>query len=327
MIISLKKYITIEKKPHRGLMPLEWTVLGYALFTLLMVLFTYTKLESPEALIWGRVRLCFITLAVWAVYELVPCRVTRLLRVIVQGVLLAIWYPDTYELNRILPNLDHHFAEIDQMLFGCQPALLFSQHYPSHVVSELMDLGYASYYPLIILTLLIFFFGQYKNFERATWIILASFFTYYVIYDVLPVAGPTFYYKAVGIKDIVAGTFPSLGDYFNSHQDCLPAPGYTDGIFYHLVEDAKAAGERPTAAFPSSHVGVSTVCLLLVIYTRYWRWLWLFVPLYVLLCMSTVYIQAHYLIDALAGLVTGITFFYVGLVLTKRMKGCQVTEH
>ena len=53
MIISLKKYITIEKKPHRGLMPLEWTVLGYALFTLLMVLFTYTKLESEVGIARG----------------------------------------------------------------------------------------------------------------------------------------------------------------------------------------------------------------------------------------------------------------------------------
>ncbi len=134
----------------------------------------------------------------------------------------------------------------------------------------------------------------------------ASFIIYYVIFIFVPVAGPTFYYHAVGLSDIAKGVFPPMHDYFNYCTDCLPTPGYTDGIFYHLVEDAKAAGERPTAAFPSSHVSISTVCMLLAWHSGNRKLTYTLLPFYIFLCLATVYIQAHYLIDALAGLVTGI---------------------
>ena len=78
----------------------------------------------------------------------------------------------------------------------------------------------------------VYYFGwYYKEFNRAAFIILASFFIYYVIFIFVPVAGPTFYYKAVGLHNITAGIFPNIHDYFNHHQECLPSPGYTDGIF------------------------------------------------------------------------------------------------
>jgi len=38
-------------------------------------------------------------------------------------------------------------------------------------------------------------------------------------------------------------------------------------------------------------------------------------PFYVFLCMATVYIQAHYVIDAIAGVVTGVVFYGVGSLI------------
>ena len=262
-------------------------------------------------MLWFRVRVVAITTALWAVYRLVPCPAMMMVRVGMQMALLAWWYPDTYELNRLFPNLDHVFAAWEQSLFGFQPALAFSQSVPSPVVSELMSLGYASYYPMIALVVVCYFFYRGKDFLRCATVIMTSFFIFYVVFDFLPVAGPTFYYKAVGIDEIARGVFPNVHDYFATHTDCLPTPGYTDGVFYQLVESAKEAGERPTAAFPSSHVGVSTICVLLALRLRR-RWLmWLMLPLWVLLCMATVYIQAHYAIDAMAGLVCGCTLYFV----------------
>lgn len=317
--MNIKQHIQIEPQPTRRLMPLEWVVLAYAGLTMLMVLFTYTRLPHPEAMVWERVRLAAITLGIWAVYQLLPCRLTRLLRVLVQTALLATWYPDTYELNRVFPNLDHHFALMDQELFGFQPALTFSAHFPSIWVSELMDMGYASYYPMIVVVLLYYYAQRYQEFERCAWMVLASFFAYYVVYDLLPVVGPTYYYKAVGLENIRNGVFPSVGAWFDSHTECLPSPGWTEGFFHQLVVSAKAAGERPTAAFPSSHVGISTLCMLLLWRTNT-KWLWRsMLPLYVLLCLATVYIQAHYAVDALAGLLTGILSYWLGLYLSSKM--------
>ena len=317
----MRDLFKIEAKPQRGLLALEWVMLAYLAFTLLMVFFTYTKVVNPEAMIWGRVRIVVVTLAMWGVYRMIPCKVTKFARIAVQMALLSWWYPDTYELNRLLPNLDHVFAGIEQNVFGCQPALLFAKALPWTVVSELMDMGYASYYPMIALAAVYYFVWKYSEFERASFVIMASFFAYYVIFVLVPVAGPTFYYKAVGIDTVMSGIFPNIHDYFNTHTECLPSPGYTDGIFYQLVEDAKAAGERPTAAFPSSHVGISTVIMLLVWHTRNRRLFYCMLPFYCFLCMATVYIQAHYAIDAMAGLVSGIAFYFIFMLVSRGMIG------
>lgn len=317
----LKQLFAIEKKPKKGLLTLEWIVLAYMSLTLVILMFTYTKAENPVAMLCGRARIVAITAALWLVYRLVPCRFTRGVRICVQLALLSWWYPDTYELNRVFPNLDHVFAQMEQNLFGCQPALHFADTFSWPVISELMSMGYASYYPMIAVVAFFYFFRRYAEFERAAVILLASFFIYYVVFIFVPVAGPTFYYKAVGIDNIVAGVFPNVHDYFNFHTDCLTTPGYADGVFYHLVEDAKAAGERPTAAFPSSHVGIATVCMLLAWHSRNRRLLYILLPFYVFLCFATVYIQAHYVIDALAGLVSGVVLYYALLFATKRMKG------
>ena len=240
---------------YKGLLPFEWVVLAYILFTSAIVLFTSTKMANPEAMIWGRIRVGTMTIALWIVYRMLPCKLTMFMRVGAQMALLAWWYPDTFELNRLFPNLDHVLATWEQQLFGFQPALIFARTFSSPIISELMDCGYVSYFPMIATIILFYFFRRYDEFQRTVFVILASFFTYYVIFDLVPVVGPTFYYKAIGLHNVAQGVFPNMHDYFNLHQDCLPSPGYVQGFFYDLVEDAKAAGERPTAAFPSSHVG------------------------------------------------------------------------
>ncbi len=313
----IRNLFQLEKKPLRGLMPVEWAMVAYLLLTFLLIFVFYTKMNDPQILIFGRLRIVAMTAALWLVYRIAPCRLTRLIRIGAQMGLLAWWYPDTYELNRVLPNLDHVFATWEQSLFGCQPALLFHQELPDALFSELFDMGYAAYYPMIALTVVYYFGWHYKQFERASLVIMTSFFIYYVVFIFVPVVGPTFYYRAVGLKQVSAGIFPNLHDYFNTHQACLPSPGYTDGIFYRLVEDAKAAGERPTAAFPSSHVGISTVCMLLLWHVRNYKLIAVMAPFYILLCCATVYIQAHYLVDALAGLVSAVVLFALLMLFTR----------
>ena len=315
----IKDYFKIDKNPKKGLMTLEWVMLGYMAITIITMLFTYTKLVNPEAMLWGRLRVLVMTIALWAVYRMIPCRITKMVRIIAQMALLAWWYPDTYEINRMFPNLDHIFAGWEQGLFGCQPALLFAKALPWAVVSELMSMGYFMYYPMIALVTFYYFFCRYYEAERAAFVMLASFFIYYLVYIYVPVAGPTFYFDAVGISEITKGIFPALGDYFNTHTNCLPTPGYTDGIFYQLVEDAKNAGERPTAAFPSSHVGVSTICMLLVWHAGNRKMLYVMLPFYIFLCLATVYIQAHYLIDAIAGLITAVVIYFALMAVSKGM--------
>ena len=126
----------------------------------------------------------------------------------------------------------------------------------------------------------------------------------------LPVAGPQFYFPAIGFDNVSKGIFPAIGDYFNHHQELLPGPGYQHGFFYSLVEGSQQVGERPTAAFPSSHVGISTILMIMA-----WRGskklFACLIPFYMLLCGATVYIQAHYVIDAIVGFFSAFLLYVV----------------
>jgi membrane-associated phospholipid phosphatase len=308
---GLKSLFAIDKKPHGGLLVVEWVMMAYTAFTLLFMLFTWTSLQHPYTMLWERAQAIIMTLALWGVYRMVPCRFTHFCRIGGQLALLPTWYSDTFELNRTLPNLDHVFAQWEQTVMGGQPALSFAQDWSHPVFSELMHLGYSSYFPLIAAVVLYFFFVQYEQLGRTAFIILTSFFLFYVIFDLLPVSGPQYYYLAAGFDNIAHGVFPNLGHYFASHQESLPIPGWSDGVFYQLVSLAHETGERPTAAFPSSHVGVTTVLLLIAWYSGSRRLFFCLLPFFLLMCFATVYIQAHYAIDVAGGLVTGVIFFFV----------------
>ena len=312
------KIFEIEKKSRKGLLPIEWIILGYLVLTLLLALFMTTKIHDIGPLIWERFRFVMMMLGLWVVYRLIPCRLTMFFRIALQLLFLGIWYPETFEFNRHFPNLDHLFATYEQSLCGCQPALLFSQASAHPVFSELMHLGYSSYFPLIALITLFYFFRRYDQFLQAEFILLGAFFIYYVIFIFLPVTGPQYYYLAAGFDQIAKGVFPDMGNYFATHMEKATTPGWSDGFFYSLVEGMHEAGERPTAAFPSSHVGITTILMFLAWRTRCKPLFWGIMPFYVLMCFATVYIQAHYVIDVIGGWISAIVFYIVLLFVSKK---------
>jgi len=296
---------------NRRLMLFEWVVLGYVLLTTLYVLFFWGRLVEPWSMLWWRVGSVTTIILLWQAYCRWPGRWTVLLRVCAQLVMLSSWYPDTYELNRIWPNLDHVFASWEEWVFGSQPALWLSQRYSSALVSELLALGYVSYFPMIGAVTLYYFLFRYERLGYAAFVILGSFYLFYIIFVALPVVGPQFYYQAVGCDQIAAGVFPDVHNYFLTHRESLPIPGESGGLFHNLLLLTHAAGERPTAAFPSSHVGVCMVLLWLSWEARSRRLFLFLLPLAILMFFATFYIQAHYVIDAFSGLLAGTLFYWL----------------
>jgi len=218
--------------------------------------------------------------------------------------LLAYWYPETFEFNRYLPNLDHVFVAWEQTLFGCQPSLVFSEMMPQKWFNELMNLGYFAYFLMIAGTAFIFYFSVREHFEKAINTIVAGFFIYYLIFILVPVAGPQYYFPAV--KE--AGKI-EIGTFFDKNENIKPETVADAYLFRELVKTAQTQ-EKPTAAFPSSHVGMTTILMLLLwFHTR--KWAYIFAPFYVLLMLSTVYIKAHYLVDVPAGIISGILIYWL----------------
>ncbi len=301
----------------KGLFAVESISLIYNAVTSVMILFLYGKMDHPGVMLLERAGIVAITFALIYVYQKYPCKLTAFIRMAVQMGFLAYWYPDTFEFNRLFPNLDHLFASAEQFIFCSQPSVLFSEYCPSMWFSEPFNLGYFFYYPLIAIVTIYYFLFRFDWFEKISFVLVTSFFIYYFIYILLPVAGPQFYFPAIGMDNVMAQNFPAIGDYFNNNAILLPGPGYNHGFFYNLVEASQEVGERPTAAFPSSHVGISTIVMIMA-YRVNRKLCYVLIPFYFLLCCATVYIQAHYLIDVFAGWISGVCIYIASTWMYKK---------
>jgi membrane-associated phospholipid phosphatase len=75
------------------------------------------------------------------------------------------------------------------------------------------------------------------------------------------------------------------------------------------MEAAHETGERPTAAFPSSHVGVTVILSILAWKARNKSLFILTLVFLVLINLATIYLRAHYVIDIIAGWITAIVIY------------------
>lgn len=315
MVVKVDLFDRVGEKQN-GLFAVEKVALIYNLLTSILILYLFPRMNHPMAMLYQRAAILGLTLFMIYLFKRFPYRYMTFIRIAFQMSLLSYWYPDTFEFNRFLPNLDYVFAGIDQRLFGGQPALWFCHWLSSNWVSEAFNMGYFAYYPMILTVALYYFIKKYDLFEKYSFVIVTSFFIYYLIYIFVPVAGPQFYYPAIGLDNVAKGIFPHIGDYFNYHQELLPGADYQHGIFYDLVESSQSIGERPTAAFPSSHVGISTILMIFAWHGSKKLFACL-TPFYLLLCGATVFIQAHYLIDAISGFISAFIIYYIVCMMYK----------
>ena len=301
----------------KGLFAVERISLIYNAITTILIVLLYSRMDHPGMMLLERAGIVAITFGLIYLYQKYPCRLSAFVRMVVQMSFLAYWYPDTFEFNRLFPNLDCFFASAEQWIFNCQPSVEFSKLCPDIWFSEPFNMGYFAYYPLIAIVAIYYFVFKFEWFEKASFVIVTSFFLYYLIYIFVPVAGPQFYFPAIGMDNVEACNFLSIGDYFNHNAILLPGPNFEQGLFFELVEASQEVGERPTAAFPSSHVGISTILMIMA-----WRvnkkLCYGLIPFYALLCCATVYIQAHYLIDVFAGWMSAVAIYILSTWMYKK---------
>jgi membrane-associated phospholipid phosphatase len=211
----------------------------------------------------------------------------QLLQNILVFALMTFLYKETAMLNTLIfPKIDEFLSNLDQNIFKFQPSIEFSKHFNSLFFSELFYFGYFCYYllPLVVLGILYKFLPQ--KIEEFGFILISSFLLYYFIFIIIPAEGPQFYF-----------TFPD--NYIEAQ-----------GIFGNLVKLIQKNGEAPTAAFPSSHVGISWI-VIFWLFQNFRKSVKYFLPFVILLMFSTVYIKAHYFVDVVAGFLTAPIVFFL----------------
>jgi membrane-associated phospholipid phosphatase len=125
--------------------------------------------------------------------------------------------------------------------------------------------------------------GQKAKFHELVYLVSVTLTASYLFFALFPVDSP-FY------------VFPPLGEPFEGH------------FFYDLVHFVAGQGGARGGAFPSSHVSVATV-VLLVLWSRERRLAFALLPIVVGLILATVYGRFHYALDVVAGLTLGVTVF------------------
>jgi len=239
--------------------------------------------------------------------------------------LFIYWYTETFYLNRYFENFDHLLARTDFLIFGFQPSLMFAQVYPQHWFSELMNFGYISFFPLLIFTCLYFYHTDRKYAEFFFFTTVLTFFLFYLLFLLIPASGPQYYFQLIDNKQISAGIYPSIVDYFSNNYICLRHTS-PSGIFQSCLDFIRGHAERPTGAFPSSHIGNSTLVIIMLLAKREYKLALILSPVYVLLVFSTVYLGAHYVIDVIAGFISAFTFFGLSLYLYPLFSGRNHTD-
>ncbi|MDP4183652.1 MAG: phosphatase PAP2 family protein [Bacteroidota bacterium] len=224
-------------------------------------------------------------------------RFTGLLRIAYPLILTGYYYQETVHYNKLFfQNLDPVVSHVERIIFGCQPSLEFSRLMPMSWFSELMYFGYFSYYLIIIGFCIALFYQKSEHLTRCIFLVTSSFFLFYLIFAIVPVCGPQFYFR-----------YP---------YNVVPN-GY---IFEHLVRSIQESGEQPTGAFPSSHVGLSVIILFLSAKYAY-RYFLGILPIVVFLILSTVYIKAHYLVDVVGAFLVFPSILWISHLLYRYLPG------
>jgi membrane-associated phospholipid phosphatase len=181
------------------------------------------------------------------------------------------------------PGASYHDAVVQRWeaaLFGGQPARALAAAAPAPALSELLHLGYLSYYAIIYAPPLAFYFaGRRHAFGRAVLAAMACYAACFLAFALFPVQGPRYAWGA--------------------------PPGVPDGPIRALALFVLERGSSRGTAFPSSHAAVAIAQT--VVTLRYDRRLGVAVAAASLtLMIGAVYGGFHYAIDVLVGGAAGL---------------------
>jgi len=210
-------------------------------------------------------------------------RLGRTLREIYPLLLLVGLYGELDVLNGIGVTVhDPAVQRWELALFGAQVSRVWWQAAPSRFWSTVLHGAYFSYYLVVTLPALYFVLrGDLRAVRHFVLAVMATFVSCYLVFLFFPVAGP--YY-----------VFPA------------PSAWFTDNPPARLVYRILASGSSYGAAFPSSHVAATVAAVLAAGRQSKRLGLLLLIPT-ALLTVGVVYCQMHYAVDAVAGLLVGLT--------------------
>ncbi len=216
--------------------------------------------------------------------------------------LFGYFFLSGHAVNRIIFGdwIDPFFQRIDQAIFGYLPSMQWGLRYGHWAISELFHFAYFCYYPMIGGLPVYFYFRNRKAFAEIIFTLSFTFYLCYWLYSLLPVIGGRYIPEAMELSKVIQG-----------------------GPFTRVMALIYTYSAHLGGAFPSSHVGITIVLTIAALkYTK--RMGYVFTVIAIFLSIATVYCHYHWFIDAVAGVLIGITGHFLALwVLKKLQEGRQ----
>src|SRR5713101_2589182 len=197
---------------------------------------------------------------------------------------------------------DAKLIAFDQWLTGVNPSL-WLERFAHPALNEFMQFAYFTYFLyLLILGGILYCRRDWESYWAAMTYSAVGYVFGYVIAILFPVQSPWFTLAGMWHGDLTGGPFTTV---------------------INLVEKC---GRVHGAAFPSQHVAGAMAALWGA--WRHRRWLfWVFLPLVLLMCVSTVYVRNHYVADVFGGMVTGTLGYVIGSWVMKRRGAVATAPH
>lgn len=294
----------------------EWVALGYlALSGALMVAFRENLPNAPLHLsVHAAVMLAVLALAnVARIFggnrDSRTARTARWIRD---------WYPQAvflfcFEELRVLVHLvqpmwrDAVLIRFDRWLTGVDPAAWLLR-FANPALNDAMQAAYLTYF--FYLTILgASLYAETRKAEACgdTSKATAAYRVYWTVM--------TSSIAAYAIGYLISILFPIEAPYYA--QGWVNMPALNGGPATALISFIEHFGRVRGGAFPSAHVSGAFVALLGA--WRYRRWMfWIFLPMFLAMCVATVYGRYHYIADVFAGILVGAAGFWIG----RRLMNC-----
>jgi membrane-associated phospholipid phosphatase len=202
-----------------------------------------------------------------------------------------------------LPDWDPVFIKMDYAIFGVNPTE-WAYKFASPALTEFMQIIYVYYYLMIIIYGLEVFllWKRYEEFKYVLLVLFTGFFLSYLLYMVFPAAGPRFYlHNFYSISKELPGLFLTepLRNFLNFGESI---PTGTINPLDYVQRDA----------MPSLHVSVALLIAYLSGKIKS-KSFYFYLPYFFLLCISTIYLRYHYVVDIFAGIIMAV----ISIVLSR----------
>ncbi|HKK73059.1 MAG TPA: phosphatase PAP2 family protein [Candidatus Krumholzibacteria bacterium] len=285
-----------------GLRPVEWVLCVYLVVTAILVLLGARTLPHPFLLLSLHLVGVGLIVLMARTSSRAPVAIAFVRRIF-PLVLGPLFYLEIGVLNDVIWGeryFDPYLVSLERTLFGVDTSQVFARAWSWTWVSELLHLGYGSYYALpALLFVVLVLRREWAGLEWYLTVLALTFGSCQIWFVLVPVTGPYHYFGPLD----------------------PPAPG---SLFPPLVNAVVSGGSSIGTAFPSSHVAVAC-CVLACAWRTARITRWILAVLVTLLTVGTVYGGFHYLVDSLAGILwCGVTFV-LGSWLHRRLQVRRLT--